>query len=76
MRRDSLAHTIYAVFIYSAYPLVFERQEHELMLCAVCPEPLPPALGDGGLEGVNGLLGPGKQPASDCFITGPFIDLV
>ena len=62
MRRDSVAHTriyIYTVFIYSAYPLVYERQEHELMLGgAVCPGALPPALGAGGLEGwLNGLAG-------------------
>lgn len=24
----------------------------------------------------NGVLGPENQAASDCFITGPFIDLV
>lgn len=73
-------YTVYGVCIYiwcvymgclSFSP--WKARKHESM--SVC-RPVQAALGDGGLGDMNGLLGPGKQPASDCFITGPFIDLI
>lgn len=40
------------------------------------PPQCTPCTGSQGLGVENGVLGPDNHAASDCFITGPFIDLV